>query len=142
MSVYLYSSWIERKTLFFSFNISIKYSFSLCNSSYLLNNTFSNINVNTTSNFEINNESYKNLYENKRYIETEINEEKTNELNKKFLKIKENYYKCLDNRYQLKSALKSDISKIYKIKAKIKKIKKQQNIEKNSWFFYKWINFF
>ena len=98
----------------------------------LLNNTFSNINVNTTSNFEINNESYKNLYENKRYIETEINEEKTNELNKKFLKIKENYYKCLDNRYQLKSALKSDISKIYKIKAKIKKIKKQQNIEKNS----------
>lgn len=99
---------------------------------YLLNNTFSNINVNTTSNFEINNESYKNLYENKRYIETEINEEKTNELNKKFLKIKENYYKCLDNRYQLKSALKSDISKIYKIKAKIKKIKKQQNIEKNS----------
>ena len=99
---------------------------------YLLNNTFSNINVNTTSNFEINNESYKNLYENKRYIETEINEEKINELNKKFLKIKENYYKCLDNRYQLKSALKSDISKIYKIKAKIKKIKKQQNIEKNS----------
>ena len=99
---------------------------------YLLNNTFNNINVNTTSNFEINNESYKNLYENKRYIETEINEEKTNELNKKFLKIKENYYKCLDNRYQLKSALKSDISKIYKIKAKIKKIKKQQNIEKNS----------
>ena len=98
----------------------------------LLNNTFSNINVNTTSNFEINNESYKNLYENKRYIETEINEEKTNELNKKFLKIKENYYKCLDNRYQLKSALKSDISKIYKIKAKIKKIKKQQKIEKNS----------
>ena len=46
------------------------------------------------------------------------------------MKIKENYYKCLDNRYQLKSALKSDISKIYKIKEKIKKIKKQQKKKK------------
>ena len=62
-------------------------------------------------------------------IQTEINNERTGELNSKLLKIKEIYYNCLDKRYQLKSSLKENISKIYKTRERIKKIKKQRIIK-------------
>ena len=58
---------------------------------------------------------------------TEYNNERCGELNRKLLKIKENYFKCLDQRYELKNELKSNISQIYKMKEKIKKNKKQIN---------------
>lgn len=60
---------------------------------------------------------------------TEINNGRGGELNKKLLKVKENYYKCLDQRYELKNSLKSNISQIYNIKEKIKKYKKENNIK-------------
>ena len=63
------------------------------------------------------------------HVLTEGDVEKINGLNTKLLKIKENYYNCLDNRYQLKSELKENISLIYKTKERIKKIKKQNNIK-------------
>ena len=74
------------------------------------------------SHFPENNNYYTNIL-------TEGNTDKINELNTKLLKIKENYYNCLDKRYQLKSALKENISLIYKTKERIKKIKKQNNLK-------------
>ena len=79
-------------------------------------------NINMSSHFPENNNYYSNVF-------TEGNIDKINELNTKLLKIKENYYNCLDKRYQLKSALKENISLIYKTKEKIKKIKKQNNLK-------------
>ena len=50
------------------------------------------------------------------------------ELNKKLFKLKERYYECLDQRYELKNVLKENITKIYYVKEKIKKYKKDKNI--------------
>ena len=85
-----------------------------------LNNTNSEINM--ISNFANKNNFCP-------HVLTEGDVEKINGLNTKLLKIKENYYNCLDNRYQLKSELKENISLIYKTKERIKKIKKQNNIK-------------
>ena len=63
---------------------------------------------------------------------TEYDNERNGELNRKLLKIKENYFKCLDKRYELKNELKSNISQIYNMKEKIKKNKKQ--INKNEYY--------
>ena len=63
---------------------------------------------------------------------TEYDNERNGELNRKLLKIKENYFKCLDKRYELKNELKSNISQIYNMKKKIKKNKKQ--INKNKYY--------
>lgn len=71
----------------------------------------------------------KNLQDNYNY--TEVDFERNGELGEKLLKIKEHYYKCLDERYELKSSIKSKISEIYKIKEKIKRIKKEQNFKKS-----------
>ena len=60
---------------------------------------------------------------------TEINNGRNGELNRKLLKIKECYYECLDRRYELKNALKENISQIYNIKEKIKKNKRENNQE-------------
>ena len=87
-----------------------------------LNYTNTEININLPSHFPENNNYFSN-------ISTEGNIDKINELNTKLLKIKENYYNCLDKRYQLKSALKENISLIYKTKERIKKIKKQNNLK-------------
>ena len=88
-----------------------------------INNNFNNINteINLGNFHEKNNSQLNNL--------TEGNIERINGLNTKLLNIKENYYNCLDKRYQLKSALKENISLIYKTKEKIKKIKKQNNLK-------------
>ena len=89
------------------------------------NNLIKNDNIN--SDIYANNSSFyskKNIN-----IPTEINNERTGELNSKLLKIKEIYYNCLDKRYQLKSSLKENISKIYKTRERIKKIKKQRIIK-------------
>ena len=89
------------------------------------NNLIKNDNIN--SDIYANNSSFiskKNIN-----IQTEINNERTGELNSKLLKIKEIYYNCLDKRYQLKSSLKENISKIYKTRERIKKIKKQRKIK-------------
>ena len=86
------------------------------------NNANTEININMPSHFPENNNYYTNIL-------TEGNTDKINELNTKLLKIKENYYNCLDKRYQLKSALKENISLIYKTKERIKKIKKQNNLK-------------
>ena len=59
---------------------------------------------------------------------TEINYERNDELNKKLYKLKERYYECLDQRYELKNVLKENITKIYYVKEKIKKYKKDKNI--------------
>ena len=91
-----------------------------------INNNFNNINtemnLDMSSNFHGKNNSHLNNL-------TEGNIERINGLNTKLLNIKENYYNCLDKRYQLKSALKENISLIYKTKEKIKKIKKQNNLK-------------
>jgi len=81
------------------------------------------INVNVSSNFGKNKDSGVLL--------TEINNDRNGELNKMLLNIKEKYYKCLDKRYELKSALKTNISQIYNMKEKIKKNKKEMRIKQN-----------
>ena len=63
---------------------------------------------------------------------TEIDNERTGELNRKLLKIKECYYECLDRRYELKNNLKTNIAQIYNIKEKIKKNKKENNNNNNN----------
>ena len=90
-----------------------------------INNIF---NHNHNSNFGLNkiNETRNYIKNNNGFI-TEINNNRNGELNKKLLKIKEYYYKCLDERYELKNSLKMNISQIYNIKEKIKKIKKDNN---------------
>jgi hypothetical protein len=75
------------------------------------------INVNVSSNFGKNKDSG--------LLFTEVNNDRNGELNKMLLNIKEKYYKCLDKRYELKSTLKTNISQIYNIKEKIKKIKRK-----------------
>ena len=75
------------------------------------------INVNVSSNFGNNKDSG--------VLFTEVNNDRNGELNKMLLNIKEKYYKCLDKRYELKSTLKTNISQIYNIKEKIKKIKRK-----------------
>ena len=81
------------------------------------------INVNVSSNFGKNKDSGVLL--------TEINNDRNGELNKMLLNIKEKYYKCLDKRYELKSALKTNISQIYNMKEKIKKNRKEMRIKQN-----------
>ena len=79
---------------------------------------------------EINkNLSPDNFWRNNNIILTEVNIDRIEELNNKLLSIKENYYNCLDKKYQLKGILKQNISQIYKTKEKIKKIKKQRKIK-------------
>ena len=87
---------------------------------------------NHNSNFELNKMNITGSYikGNNGFI-TEINNSRNGELNKKLLKTKEYYYKCLDERYELKNALKLNISQIYNIKEKIKKIKKENNNKDN-----------
>ena len=77
----------------------------------------------------LNNTNIKNFRKYKLGLVTEVDNRNDEELNKKLLKIKESYYKCLDQRYELKNSLKSNISQIYKMKEKIKKFKKE-NINK------------
>ena len=108
---------------------------------YLHNSTcFKNndININTINKDKFNN-NYKlglnntNIITFPKYqlgLVTEVNNRTDDQLNKKLLKIKETYYKCLDQRYELKNSLKSNISHIYKMKEKIKKFKKENFLNK------------
>jgi hypothetical protein len=84
---------------------------------------YDKININVSSNFGKNKDSG--------VLFTEINNDRNGELNKMLLNIKEKYYRCLDKRYELKNALKTNISHIYNIKEKIKKNKKEINIKEN-----------
>ena len=92
---------------------------------YIKNNN--NMNIGNTE-FDVNISS-QNFRKKNNNILTEVNDERTFELNNKLLKIKEIYYNCLDKRYQLKSLLKENISHIYKTKERIKKIKKQKHLK-------------
>ena len=112
----------------------------LCNSSLRYENAEKNNGTKIIRNLFNHNSKGKinilNIYENPRKdnfrVLTEINNGRNGELNRKLLKIKENYYKCLDQRYELKSSLKENISQIYNIKEKIKKFKREKNkIENN-----------
>ena len=112
----------------------------LCNSSLRYENAEKNNGTKIIRNLFNHNSKGKinilNIYENPRKdnfrVLTEINNGRNGELNRKLLKIKENYYKCLDQRYELKCSLKENISQIYNIKEKIKKFKREKNkIENN-----------
>lgn len=78
------------------------------------------------------NNNLKNPEKDKFRVLTENNNGRSGDLNRKLLKIKENYYKCLDQRYELKSSLKENISQIYYIKEKIKKFKRDKNKKENN----------
>ena len=95
--------------------------------SFYIKNNNANINTGNTE-FDVNISS-QNFRKKNNNILTEVNDERTFELNNKLLKIKEIYYNCLDKRYQLKSLLKGNISNIYKTKERIKKIKKQKHLK-------------
>ena len=92
---------------------------------YIKNNN--NLSIGNTE-FDVNISS-QNFRKKNNNILTEVNDERTFELNNKLLKIKEIYYNCLDKRYQLKSLLKENISHIYKTKERRKKIKKQKHLK-------------
>ena len=95
--------------------------------SFYIKNNNANINTGNTE-FDVNISS-QNFRKKNNNLLTEVNDERTFELNNKLLKIKEIYYNCLDKRYQLKSLLKGNISNIYKTKERIKKIKKQKHLK-------------
>ena len=96
------------------------------NRSILIKNIFG------SNRIELNNmDASRNIRKDKIGLITEINNGRNGELNRRLLKIKECYYKCLDQRYELKNSLKTNISQIYNIKEKIKKYKKEKNNKEN-----------
>ena len=96
------------------------------NRSILIKNIFG------SNRIELNNmDASRNYRKDKIGLITEINNGRNGELNRRLLKIKEYYYKCLDQRYELKNSLKTNISQIYNIKEKIKKYKKEKNNKEN-----------